>query len=231
MPLLDPDRRHPMVLPDGNVVRRVVHLKAAIDHPRIEVGAFSYFDDASESADPASALAPYLFALSPERLVIGKFCQIAHGVRIVTSSANHAMGGFSTYPFANFMMTPETTREELTAILASAPNAGDTVIGNDVWIGMDAVIMPRVRIGDGAIIAARAVVTRDVAPYTIIGGNPAEPIRARFAPEIVAALLEIAWWDWPIETIEANLAAITGADIDALRRAADDVASSRGAGR
>ena len=116
MPLLDPAKRHPMVMPDGTVVRQVVHLKAVIDHPRIAVGEFSYYHHFEELPDYAAFLAPYLFPLSPEKLVIGKFVQIAHGVRFITSSANHDMRGLSTYPFTNFTMTPETTRDDILAM-------------------------------------------------------------------------------------------------------------------
>ena len=219
MPLLDPAKRHPMVMPDGTVIRQVVQLKPVIDHPRIAVGEFSYYHHFEELPDYAAFLAPYLFPLSPEKLVIGKFVQIAHGVRFITSSANHDMRGLSTYPFTNFMMTPETTREDILAMFQVPGRKGDTVVGNDVWIGMNALIMPGVTLGDGAIVAAGSVVVKNVAPYSIVGGNPAQPIRKRFTEDVIAALLEIRWWDWPIERIERNLDALHGADIEALRAA------------
>lgn len=220
MPKLDPARTHPMVMPDGTVIRTVVHLNQVIDHPRITIGDFTYFGHLEELEDNAGYLAPYLFPLSPEKLVIGKFCQIAHGVRIITASANHDTSGFSTYPFANFMMDETTGFDDIKALFNLPNRKGDTVIGNDVWIGMGAVIMPGVTIGDGAMIGAYSVVAKDVAPYTIVGGNPAQPIRKRFDEETIAALLDIAWWDWPTEVIEANIDAITGADIAALKAAA-----------
>ena len=218
MPLLDPAKMYPMVMPDGTEVKTVVHLNQVIDHPRMEIGDFSYFGHLEPLDDYAAFLAPYLFPLSPEKLVIGKFCQIAHGVRIITSSANHDMSGFSTYPFNNFMMTPETGFDEIKAMFNVPGRKGDTRIGNDVWLGMEAMIMPGVTIGDGAIISARSVVTRDVPAYTIMGGNPAQPLKQRYDDATISALLEIAWWDWPIEMIETNIAAITGADIEALRQ-------------
>lgn len=217
--LLDPTKKYPMVMPDGTVIRQTVHLKQVIDHPRIEVGAFSYYHNFNELEDYAGFLAPYLFPLSPEKLIIGKFAQMAHGVRFITSSANHRMSGFSTYPFNNFMMTPETTREDILAMFAAAENRGDTVVGNDVWLGMDAIVLPGVTIGDGAIVAARAVVAKDVEPYTVVAGNPARPVRKRFDQATIEALLELKWWDFPIEVIEANVEAIVGADLEALRRA------------
>lgn len=206
-----------MVMPDGTVITQVVHLNQVIDHPRITVGDHSYYHDFQPREDYAGTIAPYLFHFSSERLVIGKFAQIAHGTRFITASANHQMEGFSTYPFWNFMMTPKTSAEDIQGFLATLNNKGDTVVGNDVWLGMDAVVMPGVTIGDGAIVAARSVVAEDVAPYTIVGGNPARPLKRRFEEEVIDALLEIRWWDWPLEKIEANLQVIQGADIAALR--------------
>ncbi|MEZ5711464.1 MAG: CatB-related O-acetyltransferase [Sphingobium sp.] len=207
-------------MPDGTQIKTVVHLNRVIDHPRIEIGDFTYFGHLEALEDYAAYLAPYTFPLSPEKLVIGKFCQIAHGARIVTSSANHDMSGFSTFPFANFMMTPETGFDDIKAMFDVPGRKGDTVIGNDVWIGMEAVIMPGVTIGDGAIISARSVVTQDVPPYTIMGGNPATPLKQRFNDATVARLLALAWWNWPVDTIEANIDVIMKRDIDALERAA-----------
>lgn len=224
MPLLDPAKTHPMTLPDGTVVEQTVHLRQVIDHPRIEVGEFSYCHNFEKLPDYAAYLAPYLFPLSPEKLVIGKFCQFAHGVRFITSSANHDMSGFSTYPFATFMMTPEMTRDDILALFDIPGRKGDTVIGNDVWMGMDCLVMPGVTVGDGVICAARSVIARDVPPYTIVAGNPARPVRRRFDEATIAALLDIRWWDWPADVIEANHRAITGGDLDALRRVAETAA-------
>ena len=214
---LDPSQKYPMVLPDGTEVRTVVHLNQVIDHPRIEIGDFTYFGHLEVLDDYAAFLAPYIYPPSKEKLVIGKFCQIAHGVRIITSSANHDTSGFSTYPFANFMLDSSMEMADVVKLMDLPDRKGDTVIGNDVWIGMNATIMPGVTIGDGAIISAGAVVVKDVAPYTVAGGNPAREVKARFDAETTAALLEIAWWDWPADVISANFKAITGADIAALR--------------
>ena len=206
-----------MVMPDGTVIREVVHLNQVIDHPRIEVGAHSYYHDFQLRDDYAATIAPYLFAFSRERLAIGKFVQIAHGVRFITSSANHRMVGFSTYPFWNFMMTPQTSNDEIKSVLDTLSDKGDTVIGNDVWLGMDAMVMPGVTIGDGAIVSARAVVVKDVAPYTIAGGNPARALKQRFPQPVIEALMEIRWWDWPLDKIEANLDVIQGANLATLK--------------
>ncbi|MBP1849007.1 CatB-related O-acetyltransferase [Rhizobium halophytocola] len=209
MPLLDPSALYPITLPDGTVYRDTVHLNRAIDHPRMEIGDFSYFTHSGPVEDTAQILAPYLGPGCREKLVIGKFAQIARGGYFITSSANHPMGGATTYPFRIFRL--ETFGYNDLPIR-------DTVLGHDVWLGHEAVVMPGVTIGHGAIIAARAVVARDVPPYAVVGGNPARLIRMRFTEDQIADLLAIAWWDWPVEVIEANLGALERGDIVALRR-------------
>jgi virginiamycin A acetyltransferase len=209
MPLLNKDAVNPMVLPNGEVIYGTVYLKNFIDHPRIIVGDYSYASRFDTPEDWAAALAPYLFAISNEKLVIGKFCQFAHGTTFITSSANHPMGGFSTYPFKVF-------RPETMMAYVNLPFK-DTVVGNDVWTGHGATIMPGVTIGDGAIIATGAVVTKDVPPFAIVAGNPARVVKMRFSDEVIAELLRIRWWDWDIGKIEAHLAAIEGSDIEALK--------------
>lgn len=213
---LNSSKKHPMVMPDGTIIKEVVHLKEVIDHPRIEVGEFSYYHNFDALENYASFLAPYLFPLSPDRLIIGKFVQIAHGVRFITNSANHKMRGFSTYPFMNFMMNAQTTSEDIVKMFEESQNRGDTVVGNDVWIGIDATIMPSVTIGNGAIIAAKSVVTKDVKPYTIVAGNPAKVVKKRFDAQTIKRLEAIAWWSWDIDKIEKNIEIITGNDMDAL---------------
>ncbi|MEQ8748820.1 MAG: CatB-related O-acetyltransferase, partial [Amphiplicatus sp.] len=141
-------------------------------------------------------------------------CAIATGVRFIMSGANHALDGFSTYPFSIFGRGWEDPAQNW-----KKDGRGDTVVGNDVWIGMGATIMPGVYIGDGAIIGARAVVASDVPPYGVSVGNPAETVRRRFNGSTITRLLHVAWWDWPAEKITRNLAAIRGGDIDALERA------------
>ncbi|RKE85583.1 CatB-related O-acetyltransferase [Rhizobium sp. AG855] len=210
MPLLDATATHPITLPDGSLYRDTVYLKNAIDHPRMEIGDYSYFTHAGKPEETALVLAPYLGHGCRERLIIGKFVQIARGCTFITSSANHPMTGFTTYPFRIFK--PETFGYKDLPVK-------DTVVGHDVWIGHGAAIMPGVTIGTGAIIAASAVVARDVPPYAVVGGNPASIIRMRFREEIVAELLAIAWWDWPLAKIEAHLIALETGDLDALKRA------------
>lgn len=214
MPYPGPDTIHPVSLPDGTVLPINVFLKAVIDHPRIEIGDYTYASDFNPPEDVsrwASRIAPYIFPHSRERLVIGKFGQFAHGVRFITASANHKMDGISTYPFA--IHEPE----RIGGYPASLPQGGDTVIGHDVWIGMNAIIMPGASIGNGAIIGAGSVVSGSVPDYAIVAGNRAELVKMRFDAPTVARLNAIAWWDWPMETILANEAAITGGDVDALQ--------------
>lgn len=205
-PFLDASARHPITLPTGDPHRGTVYLNQVIDHPNIEIGDYSYYSDFEPVEDYAGRIAPYLYPGAPERLVIGKFAQVAHGVRFITSSANHSMRGYSTYPFSVF--NPAT----MGAYTEEVAGYGDTVVGNDVWLGFEATVLPGVTIGDGAIIGAKSVVTRDVPPYAIVGGNPARIIRMRFDEKTVARLLDIRWWDWPIDVIERNRAAIETAD-------------------
>jgi len=205
-PFLDASARHPITLPTGDIHEATVHLNRVIDHPNIEIGDHSYYSDFEPVDDYASRIAPYLYTGAPEKLIIGKFAQIAHGVRFITSSANHPMRGFSTYPFAVF--NPQT----MGAYAEEVAGHGDTVIGNDVWLGYGATVLPGVTIGDGAIVGAKAVVSRDVPPYAIVAGNPARVARRRFDEKTVEGLLRLRWWDWPIEEIERNHAAIAAAD-------------------
>lgn len=210
MPFLDPRQPHPITLTDGTPYRETVQLAAVIDHPRMEVGDFSYFTHSGRAEETAQILAPYLYPFSQERLVIGRFVQIAREAIIITSSANHAMTGVTTYPFRVF--SPETIDG-----YQHLP-FHDTVVGHDVWIGHGATIMPGVTIGSGAVIAARAVVTRDVPPYAIVGGNPATVIRQRFSDEDISDLLALAWWDWPLDRIERALPHLESGDIAALKK-------------
>ncbi|MCA0042397.1 CatB-related O-acetyltransferase [Celeribacter litoreus] len=218
MPFSTPDTSFPLRLPDGSVHGGTVFLSAILEHPRIEVGDYSYASSHQpflDGADVAARLAPYTYEFSPERLIIGKFCQIAHGAQFITSSANHRFDGLSSFPFMIF-------DDALPVGRPSMPDPGpDTVIGNDVWIGTGAMILPGAVIGDGVIVGAGAVVRGEIAPYTIISGNPAQQVRERLSPEDAARMQALAWWDWPIETILAHEAEICGQDIAALERIAE----------
>lgn len=210
-----PDTKHPVILPDGTRHKGTVFLNAAVDHPQMQVGEYTYASAFHPPADWASHLAPYLYPQSPERLMIGKFCQIADGVTFITSSANHRYDGFSSFPFAVFL--------DMDRKRPSMPAAGpDTVIGHDVWIGQGAKVLPGANIGSGCIIGAGAVVSGTIAPYSIVVGNPAQVKRRRFDDTLIARLLEIEWWHWPIERIVSNEAAICGGDLAALEAACFD---------
>ena len=206
-----PNTLHPVKLASARDHTGTVFLAPATkDHPRFFVGDYTYASAHTPSDDWAHHLAPYLYPFSPEALHIGKFCQIADGVTFVTSSANHRFDGFSSYPFGIFdgglLGTP--------AMPAPGP---DTTIGNDVWFGQGAKVMPGATIGNGVIVGAGAVVVGDIPDYAIIGGNPAKVIRIRFDAGTIAALNDLAWWDWPIGVIRAHEAEIVGADIAALK--------------
>jgi virginiamycin A acetyltransferase len=215
VPFPPPETRRPLTLPDGSAHPGTVFLNAVIDHPRFIAGDYSYASAVEPPGDWAARLAPYLFPHSEERLILGKFCQIADGVVFITASANHRRDGFSTFPFAVFEGDFASGRPSLPGVAGP-----DTVIGNDVWIGKDARILPGARLGDGVIVSAGAVVRGRVPPYTVVAGNPARVVRERFDAATVARLLELAWWDWPIGRILAHEAAICGADLMALEAAA-----------
>jgi virginiamycin A acetyltransferase len=194
---------------------QVCFLKNIVTRPNIEVGDFTYYDD-PDGVQNFENNVLYHFPFVGDRLRIGKFCAIARGVKFIMNGANHQMNGISTFPFfifGNGWETAQPTADEL-------PYKGDTAIGNDVWIGYDALIMPGVTIGDGAIIAARSVIAADVPPYAIVGGNPARVVRQRFDADSVRRLQAIAWWDRPAEWIGKHLNQIRGADVEALEAAA-----------
>ena len=202
--------RRPMRFPDGRDNPCMAHLAAVIDHPNITVGDYTYANDFDPPEDWAARLAPYTYAGAPERLEMGRFCQIAHGARFITASANHAMDGFSTYPFPVF---DNTKLEHYKDSFAGLP---DMVIGHDCWIGHGALILPGAELGHGVIVGAGAVVTGRVPDFAIVAGNPARIVRMRFGPEMVARLLALAWWDWPLNRIEAAVPALMAGDAAAL---------------
>ncbi|MBN3527228.1 Vat family streptogramin A O-acetyltransferase [Paenibacillus apiarius] len=202
----NPNQKHPIEGYQG-----VQFIKNTITRPNITVGDYSYYD--SRNGETFEEQVLYHYEIFGDKLVIGKFCSIAPGVTFIMNGANHKMDGFSSYPFNIF----GHGWEKFTPAIAELPFKGDTAIGNDVWIGMDATIMPGVTIGDGAIIAAKAVVVKDVQPYTVVGGNPAKEIKQRFPDGIIAELLDIKWWDWDIERISSHIDIIVHGDIHALR--------------
>jgi virginiamycin A acetyltransferase len=183
---------------------RLCFLKNIVDHPQIAIGDYTYYDD-FEDVHNFQRRVRYLFDFTGDRLRIGKFCMLASGMEFLMNGANHLTAAVSAYPFAVF------GGEWAPAMDGKAyPSKGDTRVGNDVWIGYRATVLPGVTIGDGAIVGAYAVVTRDVAPYTIVGGNPAQLLRPRFDAATTAALLAAAWWEWPIDKITRYAPLLTG---------------------
>ena len=189
---------------------RLCFLKNIITNPNIIVGDYTYYDD-FEDVHNFEKNVKYHFDFTGDKLIIGKFCMIASGATFIMNGANHLTDAISTYPFAIFGNGWEGAMEGKTY-----PTKGDTIIGNDVWIGYKATIMAGVKIGDGAIIASQSVVTKDVAPYSIVGGNPAKEIRKRFSNEKIERLLKMQWWNWDLEKITKHIQDLTGNDLGAL---------------
>ena len=198
----DPNEIHPIAGYD-----REIYVKPTIRNPNIVVGDFTYIADSEFESHVT-----HHYEWLGDKLIIGKFCQIAAGVEFVMNGANHQMNAVTTYPFftlEGWEMKP-SAKEEL-------PFKGDTVIGNDVWIGQNAVILPGVHIGDGAIIGANSVVGSDVAPYTIVVGNPAKVLRKRFDDELIDLLLRFKWWDRSIEEINSLIPLLTDSDLQKVK--------------
>lgn len=195
---------------------QTIYLKNAITSPDIVVGDYTMYNDFADNPikfEQNNVL--YHYPINHDRLLIGKFCSIACGVKFLFNSANHTMDSLSTYPFPLFFEEWELEKKD---VAKSWDNKGDIIIGNDVWIGYEAVILAGVTIGNGAIIGARAVVTKDVPPYTIVGGVPAKPIKKRFDNKTISELLDIQWWNWPDETIAQNIKAIQSGNMEQISR-------------
>lgn len=206
-----PEHKHPIAMHP-----RVGFLKPLVDAENVEIGEYTYYDSPEGPEKFVADCVLHHYPFIGDRLMIGKFCAIAEGAQFIMNGANHAMSGFSTYPFNIFGngweegFDPSTWSREI---------RGDTIVKNDVWIGMKAVILPGVTIGNGAIIAAKAIVSQDVPDYAIVAGNPARVVKRRFDDKTVRRLLAVAWWDWPADKITRNLNAIRGADIKLLEAA------------
>ena len=198
----DPNRKYPVSGYDQEI-----YVKPTIQNPNISVGDFTYIADSDFESHVTN-----FYPWSRDKLIIGKFCQIASGVEFVMNDANHQMNAVSTFPFYTLegwdMKAPKA--EDM-------PFKGDTVIGNDVWIGQNAVILPGVHIGDGAIIGANSIVGSDVEPYTVAVGNPAKPVRKRFDDELTALMLEWKWWDKSVEEINNLIPVLTSGRSDAVK--------------
>lgn len=203
-----PNVRHPI---EG--VERTGFLKNFITRANIEVGDYSYYDD-PQGVERFESNVLYHFDFIGDRLIIGRYCSIAAETRFIMNGGNHATDWFTTFPFPIFGEGWETAQP------VAWPHRGDTVVGHDVWIGYGSTIMPGVTIGDGAVVATASVVTKDVAPYAVVGGNPAQLIRYRFDEATRRALSEIAWWNWDAEKVTRNVRAIYSGDLEALKSAA-----------
>lgn len=195
---------------------QTVYLKNVIGGAGIEVGDYTIYNDfVNDPRDFEKNNVLYHYPINRDRLVVGKFCSIACGARFLFNSANHTLASLSSYPFPLLF---EEWGLEKKNVADAWDNKGDIVVGNDVWIGYEAVILAGVRIGDGAVIGSRTVVTRDIPPYTIVGGVPARTIRKRFDDTVIARLLELRWWDWPEEAVRRNIQAIASGCVERLER-------------
>ncbi|MEL6401395.1 MAG: Vat family streptogramin A O-acetyltransferase [Cyanobacteria bacterium J06626_4] len=207
----DPLNKHPM---EG--FPQVCYIKNTVKNPNIIIGDYTYYDDPEDSENFERNVL-YHFPFIGDKLIIGKFCALARGVKFIMNGANHKLSGISTYPFQIF----GNGWEKVMPSADELPYKGDTEVGNDVWIGYESLVMPGVKIGNGAIVSSRAVVVADVPAYTIVGGNPAKVIKRRYEPEVVERLEAIAWWDWHIEKITQNLEVIVSGDVEALLQSND----------
>lgn len=189
-------------------INTLTFVKPTIKNPNIVVGDFTYFADTDFEKHVT-----HHYDFIDDKLIIGKFCQIGAGVEFVMNGANHQMNAVSTYPFYIFGSWDQSapSKEDL-------PLKGDTVVGNDVWIGQNSTILPGVHIGDGAIMGLNSVVTRDVPPYTIVAGNPAKTVRKRFDDELIDLLLKLKWWDKSIEEINALIPLLSCSDLAKVKQ-------------
>ena len=195
--------------------KETIYLKNVTDNPNIQIGDYTIYNDfIHDPREFQKNNVLYHYPINKDRLIIGKFCSIACGAKFLFNSANHKMASLSTYTFPLFFEEWGLKKEN---VAQAWDQKGDIMIGNDVWIGYEAVILSGVTIGDGAVIGCRAVVTKDIPPYTIVGGVPAKPIRKRFDEETIKELQKIKWWDWPEEKITEKIQAIQAGDLVGLR--------------
>lgn len=199
------------IFPNKNI-RSLCFIKNVVTRPNIEIGDYTYYDDDTGAEDFEKHVTHH-YEFIGDKLIIGKFCAIGKGIEFIMNGANHRMNSASTYPF-NIM---GHGWEKVTPSLTDLPLKGDTIVGNDVWIGQNVTVLPGVRIGDGAIVGANSVVSKDVPPYTIVAGNPVKQIRKRFDDDTIDFLLQLKWWDWPAEKIFADLEALCSGDLVKLK--------------
>lgn len=199
------------IYPNENI-KSICYIKNVIKNPNIKVGEYTYYSDINGPENFETHVTHH-YDFIGDKLIIGKFCAIAQGVEFIMNGANHRMNSVTTYPF-NIM---GSGWEKATPSLEDIPLKGDTIVGNDVWIGQNVTVMPGVNIGDGAIIAANSVVTKDIAPYHIAGGNPCRIIRKRFDDELIEYLLGLEWWNWPPKKIFENLEVLCSSNLEQVK--------------
>ena len=208
-----------MIGPDKNKIHPnpdlpgVCFIKNVVKNPNIVIGDYTYYDDYETNGEDFEKHVTHFYPFIGDKLIIGKFCAIAKGVKFIMNGANHRMDGITTYPF-NIM---GNGWEKVTPALSDLPLKGDTVIGNDVWIGENVTFLPGIRIGDGAIIGACSVVAKSIPPYSIAVGNPCKTVKKRFDDKTIERLLELKWWDWDEKKIFDNLEALVSGKTDALK--------------
>ncbi|MBP8083870.1 MAG: CatB-related O-acetyltransferase [Spirochaetes bacterium] len=196
---------------------QTIYLKNAVTRDTIIVGDFTVYNDfCNDPRDFEKNNVLYHYPVNRDKLVIGRYCSIACGAKFIMTSGNHALDSLSTYTFPIFY---DEWGLDPAHVTDAWDNKGGIEVGNDVWIGYDSVIMSGVKIGDGAVIASRAVVTKDVPPFAIVGGTPAKIIRKRFSDEVIAKLSELRWWDWPVEKVRDNIPHIQSGNIPELLKA------------
>jgi len=216
-----------MTIPDKKIYPRTndfetIYLNSAIKSPNIIIGDYTIYNDfVSDSTQFEKNNVLYHYPINHDRLIIGKFCSIACGAKFIFTSANHTLNSLSTYPFPIFFEEWNLDKKQ---VASAWDNKGDIVIGNDVWIGYEAVILSGVHIGDGAIIGTRAVVTKNVPPYTVVGGVPAKKIKMRYDDETINLLHNIQWWDWPFDKIQHFLPCIMNGEIEELSKKSNQFA-------
>jgi virginiamycin A acetyltransferase len=193
-------------------IKSICYIKNVVTRPNIIIGDYTYYDDIN-GAEKFEEHVTHHYEFLGDKLIVGRFCAIAKGIEFVMNGANHKMNSITTYPF-NIM---GSGWEKFTPTIEELPFKGDTVVGNDVWIGQNVTVMPGVQIGDGAIIAANSVVTKNIPAYCIAGGNPCKIIKKRFSDDLIEYLLCIKWWDWSPEKIFENLDILCSGDLNLIK--------------
>lgn len=203
------------IYPNENI-KEIVYIKNVITRPNIIVGEYTYYDD-KDGAENFEEHVTHHYEFIGDKLIIGKFCAIAKGIEFIMNGANHRINSVTTYPF-NIM---GGDWEQFTPGINEIPFKGDTIVGNDVWIGQNVTVMPGVHIGDGAVIGANSVVAKNIPPYSIAVGNPCRVVRMRFDEELTKYLLELKWWDWSADKIFKNMSALCSSDLQKIRNITD----------